>query len=59
MSSETNDQEERWRALAAEARATAAQMVDAEARRLMINIAAGYEHLADRAKARKDQKHSK
>ena len=59
MSSETNDEEERWRSLAAEARAMAAHMVDAEARRLMINIAAGYELLADRAKARKDQKHSK
>ena len=59
MSFETKDEEGRWRSLAAEARATAAGMMDAEAQRLMINIAAEYELLADRAKARKDQKHSK
>lgn len=47
------DVEERWRSLAAEARVLAGNMTDAEARRLMLSIAAGYDLLADHAKARK------
>jgi hypothetical protein len=49
------DEEERWRLLAAEARILAADLVDEESRRELLQIAAGYELLAERAKARKDQ----
>jgi hypothetical protein len=39
----------KWRALAAEARACAAEMAEARARRLMQDIAAAYDRLAQRA----------
>jgi hypothetical protein len=42
---------EMWRALAREARACAAEMTDAAARRIMQEIAAGYDLLAERAEA--------
>jgi hypothetical protein len=45
----------RWRALAAEARATAERMSDAEAKLIVQSIAEGYERLAQRAEARKGQ----
>jgi len=38
--------------LAAEALAVAAQLTDSEARRMMLDIAAGYQRLAQRAEAR-------
>ena len=54
------DVAERWRTLAAEARATADRMIDPEAKRTLLNIAEGYERLARRAEARKkDQEDSK
>ena len=50
----------RWRTLAAESRAAADKMTDAEAKRTLLNIAEGYERLARRAEARKkDQEDSK
>jgi hypothetical protein len=39
----------KWRALAAEARACAAEMAEPRARRLMQEIATAYESLAERA----------
>jgi hypothetical protein len=47
------DAVERWRALASEARAQAGQMTDAEAKRIMLNIAEGYDLLARHAESRK------
>ena len=47
------DVAERWRTLAAEARATAEELRDLEAKRLMLSIADGYEVLARRADTRK------
>ena len=47
------DAVERWRALASEARAQAEQMTDAEAKRIMLNIAEGYDLLARHAESRK------
>ena len=47
------DVAERWRTLAAEARAAADTLVDPEAKRTLLNIAEGYERLARRAQARK------
>jgi hypothetical protein len=47
------DVAERWRALAAEARAAATELTDREAKRIMLSIADGYEVLARRAEARK------
>ncbi|TMJ72826.1 MAG: hypothetical protein E6G91_09830 [Alphaproteobacteria bacterium] len=44
---------ERWRTLAAEARAAADEMTDPESKRALLNIAEGYERLARRAEARK------
>jgi hypothetical protein len=41
-----NDDPKYWRRLAEEARATAGELHDPEARRLMIEIAEGYEQLA-------------
>jgi hypothetical protein len=41
-----------WEARAAEARALAEKMTDGEARSAMLRIAADYEKLASRAKAR-------
>jgi hypothetical protein len=51
MSSE-DDHAARWWALAAEARAVAAEMTDPEARRIMLRIASWYEVLARYAEAR-------
>jgi hypothetical protein len=48
----------RWRALAAEARACAAAMMQPEGRRIMQEIAAAYDVLARRATAVKDPKQS-
>jgi hypothetical protein len=56
MASDSADPAARWRALAAEARATAEQMSDAEAKRIVLSIAAAYERLAARAEAREKQK---
>jgi hypothetical protein len=54
------DLAERWRTLAAEARAAADGMTDPESKRALLNIAEGYERLARRAEARKkDQEDSK
>ena len=54
------DVAERWRTLAAEARAAADELTDPEAKRIMISIAVGYDVLARRAEARrKNQKDSK
>jgi hypothetical protein len=47
------DDDERWRALAAEARTTATQLTDPEAKRTLLFIAAAYERLACHAAARK------
>ena len=47
------DNPSRWWALAAEARAVAAEMIDPQARQIMLKIAEGYERLARRAEARK------
>ena len=47
-----------WRALAAEARACAAAMMQPEGRRIMQEIAAAYDVLARRATAVKDHKQS-
>jgi len=44
----------KWRALAAEARACAAGMAEPRAQRIMQDIAAAYESLAQRANARKN-----
>jgi hypothetical protein len=51
--STSNSGEQRWRALAEEARQQAELMTDADARRLMLGIAEGYERLAERAKLRR------
>ena len=45
----------KWRVLAAEARASAAEMVEPRARRIMQDIAEAYESLAQRANARTNQ----
>ena len=55
MSADDHDAE-RWRKLAAEARAIAETMTDPEAQRVMLFIAERYRLLAERAEARKDQK---
>jgi hypothetical protein len=47
------DVAERWRTLAAEARAAADEMTDPESKRALLRIAEGYERLARRAEARK------
>ena len=44
---------EHWRARAAEARSIAEGMKDPVAQRAMLNIASGYDHLADRAESRR------
>jgi hypothetical protein len=41
-----------WRNRAEEARANAHQMSDPESKRMMLDIAAGYERLAERAERR-------
>ena len=54
------DVAERWRSLAADARAAAIELTAPEAKRIMLSIAEGYERLARRAEVRrKDQKDSK
>ena len=54
------DDAKRWRMLAKKARAAATEMADPAARRILLNIADGYERLARRAEARKkDQGDSK
>jgi hypothetical protein len=58
MPSDKDGLAERWRALAAEARACAAAMMQPEARRIMQEIAAAYDGLARRASAGKDHKQS-
>lgn len=50
------DDAERWRMLANEARSTASEMTDPEARRALLFIAAAYERLARGAQTRKDQR---
>ena len=47
------DAVERWRTLALEARTQAEQMTDAEAKRIMLNIAKGYDLLTRHAQIRK------
>jgi hypothetical protein len=49
------DDEERWRALASEARAAAHEMTDFEAKRALLFIAAAYEQLARGAAKRKSR----
>jgi hypothetical protein len=44
---------EHWRSRAEEARATADQLQDLEAKRVMLGIAEGYDELAARAESRK------
>jgi hypothetical protein len=56
MPSEAPDAVARWRGLAEEARTVADQMTDREAKVILLTIAQGYEHLAQRAEARKAQK---
>ena len=50
--SQKDGKEAKWRALAAEARACAAEMAEPRARRIMQDIAEAYERLAQRAKNR-------
>ena len=53
MPPEAPDPVARWRGLAEEARSAADQMTDPEAKVILLTIAQGYEHLAQRAEARK------
>jgi hypothetical protein len=53
MSAGIPDRAARWRELAAEARANAEVMNDAQARQIMLSIAEAYERLAKRAEDRK------
>lgn len=46
------DNSEHWRARAEEARALASQMSDSGSRRTMLDIAMGYDSLAERAERR-------
>jgi hypothetical protein len=50
---DTDSGEQRWRALAGEARQQAQLLTDPDARRLMLGIADGYDRLAERAKLRR------
>ena len=59
MPSDRDALAERWHALAAEARACAAAMMQPEARRIMQEIAAAYDVLARRATVVKDHKQSR
>jgi hypothetical protein len=56
MPPEATDAVARWRVLAEEARTAADQMTDPEARVILLTIAQGYEHLAQRAEARQSAK---
>jgi hypothetical protein len=49
MSLDDLDTAARWQAIAADARAAAAKASDPEAKGTLLTIAAGYEHLAERA----------
>lgn len=49
----------RWKELAAEALAAAAEMTDAEAKSVMLDIAERYERLARHAEARSGRKEPK
>jgi hypothetical protein len=53
---DSDDNPERWRALAEEALAVDEGITDREAKRAMLIIAEGYRRLAERAEGRKDQK---
>ncbi len=50
------DSVERWRELAAEARAVADKLTDPDAKQVMVRIAEGYELLIRRAEARKNDR---
>jgi hypothetical protein len=50
------DKGDRWRERAEEVRSIADQLTDPEARRVMLEIAAGYERLARRADLRNTNK---
>jgi hypothetical protein len=52
----SSDGATRWRALALETRAVAAEMNDTEAQRIMLAIAEAYERLARYAESRKPAK---
>jgi len=56
MPPEATDPVARWRVLAEEARTVADQMSDPEAKVILLTISQGYEHLAQRAEARKAKK---
>jgi len=58
MPADKEDPATKWRALAAEARACAAEMRDPRAQRLLEEIAAAYASLAARARAGKTAKTS-
>jgi hypothetical protein len=51
----TKDDAELWRALASEARNAAQEMLDPEAKRALLFIAAAYERLARSAQTRKNR----
>jgi len=51
---QTDSGEQRWRALAEEARQQASLMTDPDARRIMRGIADGYDRLAERAKLKRN-----
>jgi hypothetical protein len=52
MARALTDDPDHWRDRAGEARRAAADMEDAEARRMMLGIAAGYDRLAEYAERR-------
>lgn len=56
MPSETSDPSARWRVLAADARETADQMTDPEAKLILLSIAQIYQQLALRAEERTAKK---
>jgi hypothetical protein len=56
MPSEAYDPAARWRVLAEDARATAEEMTDPQARLILLTIARAYDRLAERAEARKVHK---
>jgi hypothetical protein len=56
MPPEVPDPVAHWRALADEARTAAVPMTDPEAKVILLTISQGYEHLAQRAEARKARK---
>ena len=55
MPPQTSDPVLRWQALAEEARTIADQMTDPQAKLILLTIARGYDRLAERAAARKQQ----